>query len=94
MKLRIGDEVCHAKYGSGRIVAMSKDWCIYLSELYQVEVALQWNEISVPLEPDITNDGMQEIEMGKQESEVDSGFCRKENQVPNGLSKESDLSDL
>lgn len=94
MKLKIGDQVCHSKYGVGEIVAMSKEWCVYFSKLYQFEIALQWNEVSIPLEPDITSDGIQEIEMGKQESEDDNGFCGEENQVLDELPEESDLSDL
>lgn len=69
MKLKIGDNVCHPKYGSGEIVAMSKEWCVYFSDLYQCEIALHWNEVSIPIEPDVLSEGIQEIDIGQGEEE-------------------------
>jgi hypothetical protein len=96
LKLKIGDNVCHPKYGSGEIVAMSKEWCVYFSDLYQCEIALHWNEVSIPIEPDVLSEGMQEINIGQgeEESEDTDGFCREENQMPEEVSGRPNLSDL
>lgn len=49
MKLKIGDIVSNEDFGTGKIIAMTHDWCIYLNE-ENVEQALLWEEIYIPID--------------------------------------------
>jgi hypothetical protein len=48
MKVQIGDTVCSNDFGSGEVVAMTKQWCIYRQG--SDEFALPWGEIYIEAE--------------------------------------------
>ena len=60
MKVHIGDTVESFNFGPGKVVAMTKQWCIY-SDKAGVEYAEPWKAIYIPTEgPNVCH--TQEIE--------------------------------
>lgn len=47
MKVKLGDIIESASWGVGKIIAMTKIWCIYETEEHG-EVAELWEEIYLP----------------------------------------------
>jgi hypothetical protein len=51
MKVKVGDIVEGVDFERGTVVAMTQQWCIYKSIKDDVEFALPWDAIYVPVEP-------------------------------------------
>jgi len=61
MKVRIGDMV-RSSFGSGRIIAMSREWCIHEDEAGN-EYALPWEDIKVSAFPASTDSFDKEMDL-------------------------------
>lgn len=65
VKVRLGDLVATDDFGPGAVVAMSKQWCIYVDNCGN-EYAVTWDDIYIPPD-DVQNGG---VESSVEEKEI------------------------